>query len=215
MARRHLVTLLFLYPSVASAAAAAVVLHDVRVRVYSTTPRLETAARTAALDIARLTLRPAVTIDWLDCAGRDRPAACEASPGPGELVLRILEAGDRSVGASAGATALRSPNLPLPLGDAYVDVGSRSGVLATIYLDRVAQLAGESGGSATTLLGRAIAHELGHLLLGTTAHSRHGLMRSLWSRDDIRRGRAADWSLTEVEASAIRARLRMTRAVAR
>jgi hypothetical protein len=209
MVHRHLLPTLFAIAFVPASAPAAVVLDDVRVRVYNTA-RLDTAALTTALEIARVTLRPAATVAWLECGPRS--AACAAAPGPGDLVLRILEVGDRPAGAPAGAVALRSPSLPVPLGDAFVDIGSQSGVLATIYLDRVTRLAGSAGASVTPLLGRAIAHELGHLLLGTTAHSPRGLMRSLWSREEVRRGRAADWALSEGEAAAIRARLRRARA---
>ena len=54
----------------------------------------------------------------------------------------------------------------------------RTGVLATIFVDSVELIASLSEIDATLLLGRAIAHELGHLLLGTNAHSVRGLMRA-------------------------------------
>lgn len=34
-------------------------------------------------------------------------------------------------------------------------------------------------------MGRVVAHELGHLLLGLTAHERQGLMRSAFNTDDL------------------------------
>jgi hypothetical protein len=116
---------------------------------------------------------------------------------------------------ASGAAALSSPASLLPLGDAFVDLGTQSGVLATIYVDRVTALADASASSVATLLGYAIAHEIGHLLLGTNSHGLRGLMRPLWSRDEVRRGRASDWMFTEREAQAIRARLGSTRALAR
>jgi hypothetical protein len=36
------------------------------------------------------------------------------------------------------------------------------------------------------MLGHLMAHELGHLLLASTAHSSKGLMRSRWSGADLR-----------------------------
>ena len=36
------------------------------------------------------------------------------------------------------------------------------------------------------ILGVAMAHEVGHLLLGSNAHSPTGIMRASWNRDDLR-----------------------------
>src|SRR5688572_25603174 len=138
---------------------------------------------------------------------RDTAPQCATTPRPGEIVLRVVPAGSPKEPASAASAALRSPVSHLPLGDAFVDLGTRSGVLATVYLDRVSVLAGPAGLDIATLLGHAIAHEIGHLLLGTNAHSTTGLMRAVWSREEVRRRRAADWTFTERDATAIRARL--------
>ena len=87
-------------------------------------------------------------------------------------------------------------------------MNARAGVLATIYVDRVERMAGLSEANTASLLGRAIAHELGHLLLATNAHSSSGLMRAYWSPRDIRGNQIADWVLTRKDAEAIRTRLR-------
>jgi hypothetical protein len=84
-------------------------------------------------------------------------------------------------------------------------------VLATIYIDRVEWLAHEAGGDSRALLGRAIAHELGHLLLASTSHGPIGLMRALWSQDEVRRGLVRDWTFAPTDLQAIRSRaLRLT-----
>jgi hypothetical protein len=79
-------------------------------------------------------------------------------------------------------------------------------VLATIYVDRVMLLAVLTGADAATLLGRAIAHEMGHLLLATNAHATHGLMRAVWSGEELRSERGSDWIFTKEEIAVIRAR---------
>ena len=43
----------------------------------------------------------------------------------------------------------------------------------------VGAVAAQAEADPSLVLGRAIAHELGHLLIGTTRHSTHGLMRAL------------------------------------
>ena len=94
------------------------------------------------------------------------------------------------------------------LGEAFVDTGAGAGVLATIYADRVKLMAELSGTDAASLLGRAIAHELGHLLLATNAHSPSGLMRARWTPSDILGNQIADWVLTRKDAEEIRKRHR-------
>ena len=57
---------------------------------------------------------------------------------------------------------------------------------------------------ADVLLGRALAHEIGHLLLGTTPHASTGLMRALWSTATLKRDNADDWLFTPADAQSTR-----------
>jgi hypothetical protein len=52
------------------------------------------------------------------------------------------------------------------------------------------------------LLGRAIAHEVGHLLLGSGYHSERGVMRAEWP-DQMLSGTATDWGFSTREAARI------------
>jgi len=58
------------------------------------------------------------------------------------------------------------------------------------------------------LLGFAVAHEVGHLLLGTNTHAAAGLMRAVWSRSDIQRNHPADWLFTAADSLAMSRALR-------
>jgi hypothetical protein len=71
------------------------------------------------------------------------------------------------------------------LGVAYDNDGLFA-YLANVFYDRVDSLA--QGGSATVpvIVGRAMAHEIGHLLLGPHSHSNKGIMRPFWSGQDLR-----------------------------
>jgi hypothetical protein len=51
------------------------------------------------------------------------------------------------------------------LGYAPIDPAGRATVIATVYYDVVQRVAQRTGLNARELLGRAVAHELGHLLL--------------------------------------------------
>jgi hypothetical protein len=169
---------------------------EIAVRVYDSAG-LEPHVRQAALHEAASALAAAgMDVRWESCQ-RQQASACAKPLKRDEFAVRIVRR--QTDPGHRGA---------LPLGDAFVDAASGTGVLATIYLNRVEWLASAAEGDAATLLGRAIAHELGHLLLATTAHGETGLMRAVWSRDEIRRARRADWAFTDTEIAAMRARRR-------
>ena len=121
---------------------------------------------------------------WTDC---DLADSCGTAPARGELVIGSLVRNQPSSGPRHDA--------PGRLGQTLIDMRERTGVLATIFVDSVELIASLSEIDATLLLGRAIAHELGHLLLGTNAHSVRGLMRAVDTADVRRacaRGLGAD-----------------------
>jgi hypothetical protein len=195
MSRCPFVTLvLMLLTGVAAPARAAVTLWTtVPVRVYDATGAGH-ASRQPALDLAAAILSAAsVDIVWRWCE-----TGCASPVRAGELVVRLVRADD--AGRAVGA---------LPLGDALIDRTRRAGVLATVYVDRVEWTARHTGVDATVLLGRALAHELGHLLLATSAHSVDGLMRPVWSRAELQRSRLSDWVFGATEIAAIRAKRRV------
>jgi hypothetical protein len=163
----------------------------VPVLLYSAVADLTTDDRLLALDIADEALSTAsVGVDWTFCG----PGDC-LIPLPTTLKVRLVFSPDA-----------HGPDSDL-LGHALIDSKTRSGVLATVYVDRTRRLAGDLGIDHRVLLGRTIAHELGHLLLATSTHARGGLMRKFWSRDELLGTRRDDWIFDRVNAAAIRKRL--------
>jgi hypothetical protein len=122
---------------------------------------------------------------WRECG-----AGCDTAPAAAEVLVRIARGGSRSG--------------PEPLGYSLVDGAARGGVLATLYADRIRELAARVGIDDGVLLGRAMAHEIGHMLLGTSAHARSGLMRAQWSARELEDDRAIDWLFSNGEASTMR-----------
>jgi hypothetical protein len=61
--------------------------------------------------------------------------------------------------------------------------------------------------SLPTLLGHAIAHELGHLFLGTNSHSPTGLMRARWQSDDLANASRGALNFSSVESQQMRNKL--------
>jgi len=143
-----------------------------------------------ARESARLSLA-AVGIDpiWRPC----HATGCVNRPKPHEIMIRFVK-----------ATPFSEPG---SLGFAAVDVAQRAGTLATIYVDRVDRLADLAGGDRGELMGLAMAHEIGHLLLGTVEHAPFGLMRATWRGDEIRRKLPLDWMFSGSQAGEMRLRL--------
>jgi hypothetical protein len=89
-----------------------------------------------------------------------------------------------------------------------VDRDERGGVLMTVDLFPVRTIGERASSGIAVLLGRAIAHEMGHLLLGTADHPRLGLMRALWSNDELRGLKPTNWGFSAREAAQMRQTLR-------
>jgi hypothetical protein len=170
------------------------------VRTY-TQPAAEGDIGSARRTASAILGRADIEAEWLECA---LPApstgavadACNRPPRWNELLVRIV-----SAGTSDGRLDVST------LGFAFVDLDAGGGSLATIYADRVRSKANEAGVDAAELLGRTIAHEVGHLLLGTNRHSRDGLMRASWSRADLRRNRTTQWLFGGRESEVMRRRI--------
>jgi hypothetical protein len=164
------------------------------VRVYDAygVARVESqAARTSLQDVFA---SAGISLTWIDChGGPPDPGPCAAPLHLNELVVRFVHASSARQGDS------------FAMGDALVS-GGGTGTVLTVYPDEVQRVVGAAH-DAGQLLGRVMAHEIGHLLLGPHAHSRDGLMRPVWSRDEIARDNRLDWRFSGHERAKIRARL--------
>ena len=178
---------------------------------------MSAADQTVALRAAAGVLAAAgIDIHWLVCGPGDsstHPAGCAAPLAHDELAVRLV----RMAGTPSARGELR-------LGYSLVDRLAARGTLATVYVDRVEWLASQArcdgarsrgcnaetagGCKAATLLGFAVAHEVGHLLLGANTHGAAGLMRAVWSPRELRRNDPADWRFTAGESLAMTRTLR-------
>jgi hypothetical protein len=166
------------------------------VRVYDNADVPKGALR-AAFETAGKALQPAdVHVTWLSCTVSSG-GRCTEPLRRGELLVRLVR-------SAKGATVDDES-----LGTALVDPATGRGVLATVYVDRVERLVRGSHGDLGTLLGRAMAHEIGHLLMGRASHAARGLMRPRWTRAEVTRNVQADWRFDAPDLRAIRARLPM------
>lgn len=143
-----------------------------------------------------------IGVEWLNCGSGGHHAEavssrCDAAVTAAEVIVRICAArqGDGLGFATMGFALVSSG-------------GGGAAVLATVFADRVLDVARAAGVDPRPLLGLAIGHELGHLLLSTNAHAVLGLMRAKWSQAELRRKRSADWRFLDAEARAIQEEVR-------
>lgn len=174
--------------------ASAVIDDSLLVRLYDNAGLLAselTSALRTTLDILR---RADLRVDWVQCrARRDGPvpAACEQPLSSGDVVVRLIE------GSDAEAEERRA------LGYSLFDENGVSG-FATVYVDRVHWLARRAQYPRAPVLGRAIAHEIGHLLLRSNAHTETGLMREVWTVEQVIRNRREDWTFSPDQDGGLR-----------
>jgi hypothetical protein len=168
---------------------------NVRVFNYAqVSPKTQQPAQEIA---AKIFYRTGIETFWLECSlsseGKYAPSECEQPTEPSALVLRLVPV--------SAATVARFGNGTLGIA-AQPEKGTRAS--ASIFYDRVEQLA--RGGDATraVILGHAMAHELGHLLLGSNSHAPMGLMRAKWTRQDLQLATIGELLFRRPEARSIR-----------
>jgi len=139
-----------------------------------------------------------IDVLWMDCWPKDdaeaagAPTECLQALGTNEVALRLLG-------------TIVAPDKPfVSMGFALVKLQKRPPYLATVFVDLVALVARGANIDFRALLGRAIAHEIGHLLLNTNGHADQGLMRAVWSRAELGQNDPADWVFRQDEAATLR-----------
>lgn len=121
-----------------------------------------------------------LTIRWVDCpvsaSERDRYPKCREALGFADFTLFILPRAMAETLLFSGDALGSAPECP---------PGARS-CSAYVYPYRVAGLA-VGGLWEYQILGHAMAHEIGHLLLGANSHAATGIMRAFWRPEDFHR----------------------------
>ena len=77
--------------------------------------------------------------------------------------------------------------------------------MATLFYNRIQQLAKQGISSAAQILAHAAAHEIGHLLLATMQHFPTGIMRANWEQEDFWRMAKGTLLFTREQSQLMRA----------
>lgn len=160
------------------------------VRLYNTAgipPDELAAARGTADSILRTT---GLDVRFQQCGSATD--SCGQPLARSEVVVRVID-----------APPFNATLDPDAFGLTYIVKSTNRGWLATVFADRVGGAAARVGVEPGTLLGRVMAHEIGHLLLGVDYHGSAGVMRAAWTDGALHRGAAA-WRFSMNEAERIK-----------
>jgi hypothetical protein len=80
----------------------------------------------------------------------------------------------------------------------------KAGCMAYIFYSRIETLAANGDAGLSDILGHAMAHEIGHLLLGP-GHSQVGIMQAEWTREDLASAARNQLSFTPQQIELLRA----------
>jgi hypothetical protein len=170
------------------------------VRLYETgisDPSIRTAAIETASTIVE---RAGIAVEWYDCTDDGRRPACRDTRRNGNFIARLMPTITRGTPLRSAIAALDTQgDTEPPLGFAVIDPDTHGAKMATVFHDQVDAVARRTGVARSELLGRALAHEVGHLLLGVRGHSRTGLMRAVWTDEELTRDRPSDWMFTSAD----------------
>lgn len=144
----------------------------IRTRVYNPAKVSIPVLSRALNEASAIYQRVGIEIEWIHCP-------CDDALDSSELYVQIIP--------KLFAT-LNSPFKGSELG--YAATAEEGGMRAMVFYDRIEKLT--VGEDTSFALGRVIAHELGHLLLGTKLtengpHAANGIMRAPWNKQDLKR----------------------------
>jgi hypothetical protein len=80
---------------------------------------------------------------------------------------------------------------------------ARRGIQVTLYADRIEAVTQHALASCYRVLGHALAHEVGHVLLRSPAHEHGGIMKAVWSPGDWQRAAVAVLGFSSDQATRI------------
>jgi hypothetical protein len=171
------------------------------VLLFSYAPACSPETRNSAQAIAnRIFHRAGIRVRWIDCSllgdGAFASQACTQPFEQSAVILRLVPTSP-ATRLQFGADALGIAAQPEK--ETYAS--------ASVFHNRVEQLARSWLVSLAVVLGHAMAHEIGHLLLGTGSHSPSGLMKERWSRRDLTRAAEGNLLFSSQQAQTIRAQV--------
>ena len=167
---------------------------SIRIRDYAQANPL--VLRRAEQVAGEILQKAGVATRWIDCPiGSSGTGACSSPVSTLDFFVKLLP--------HSMSDRLRQPGGVL--GSAFEGSGNQFGYMAFVFYDVARESAAERQVDFGELLGDAVAHELGHLLLGTNSHSGSGLMCAFWSVNQLRLAAQGLLAFSDAETKGIQA----------
>ena len=167
-----------------------------RLRVYD----LAETTASAMTEVAKIFVHAGIAIEWEDGNPLNPEARLIDASVPPPAHQRFVP-----VNGALNARIVRHLS---PLHDkqtlGFALPFARQGVHATLYLTNIAKVSRDTNLSLVVLLAAAMAHEIGHVLLGSGRHSLSGMMRDRWGKEEYRLAEAGRLRFTPDEAERMR-----------
>jgi hypothetical protein len=144
---------------------------------------------------SRIFQRAGIEVAWVNCqahAKEPEDPSCRQVSYPERLQLRLM---GRPVDLKQTT-----------FGISYLD-DEGDGCYAEVFYGKVADLYQDSPVNPAGFLGPVVAHEVGHLLLGTNSHAGWGLMRAHWGEEEIASAGRGSLLFSAAEAERMRRKL--------
>lgn len=173
---------------------------QLRVLVYNdaqVSPGILTGAEQRAAEIFS---QAGFDVNWVNCNHLDsngEASGCNVVEGSGNLVLRIISHVASSTSDAAFGVAFLGPD--------------GTGRYSDVFWNRAQELHADSNVDIAGILGSVMAHEMGHLLLGSNAHAISGIMRAHWEAGELRRINMGTLVFLPQQGKGMRARIAQRR----
>jgi hypothetical protein len=149
----------------------------------------------AERNAARIFHQAGVEVEWVNCVG---PAGSSSQAQCSDNVMRV----DLAVRIIPHARTLGDDIF----GVSFLD--HDAGTYADLFFEPIEDLHQQNRDiSMATIVGDVLAHELGHLLLGSNAHSRDGIMQPHWTRKQLQRGSMGQMRFSKEQSARMRTRI--------
>jgi len=168
-------------------------LYPVMILVYNIVQAPPAAVARAETEAGRILGVAGLRAVWVDCLDRhsaaDPQGLCDKAREPSDVVLRVLPGHIQSRLQDTLFGLVFPPTL------------------ASVYYEYAGRLA-STNNEISIVLGCAIAHELGHLLLGPGSHSAGGIMSGEWGSKELQLALMGRLLFASQQAKLIRAEAR-------
>lgn len=174
----------------------------VSVSVYNDAQVPAAVLAQAERQAGKIFARAGLEVIWVNCLTREARTetqiSCERFAWPAYLGLHVVTRSLRPM-------SLRPMNEVF--GVAFLSKEG-TGCYSDVFFDQARALQADSNVELADILGSVVAHELGHLLLGSNSHAVAGIMRARWQGEELRRLARGGLLFTSEQGERMRGKLK-------